>query len=76
MWALSWPERKALISRLGYLNLWDPMRPDGTYHLALNVPDERQMAVHLVRLAVVEPGENWEDECYNDIVGWEVRVCL
>lgn len=52
------------------------MRPDGTYHLALNVPDERQMAVHLVRLAVVEPGENWEDECYNDIVGWEVRVCL
>jgi len=40
---------------LGHVR-WDPLRPDGTYFLDLSVPDERQIAIHLVRLAVVEPG--------------------
>lgn len=36
------------------------MNPDGFVELYLDVPEQRRIAMHLVRLAVVEPGENWE----------------
>lgn len=32
------------------------------------------MAEHLVKLAIVEPGENWEDESFEGVSGWELPV--
>ena len=43
--------------------------PDGIYTLDLAYHDERMFAQILVRLAFVEPGENWEDATYKDIEG-------
>ena len=65
LWALSMPERMAVVSRLGIMALWNPMRPDGAYHIDLSLHDEHTLARNLVHLAVVEPGENWEDEAYD-----------
>ena len=48
------------------------MRPDGAYSIDLAQSDERVLASCLVHLAVVEPGENWENESYNDKYGWEL----
>lgn len=35
------------------------MNPDGYFELHCEVPEERVIIEHLVKLAVVEPGENW-----------------
>jgi len=55
----------ALGRRLGWLNVLNPLRPEGRYDLALTMPEEHAVATYLVHLSVVEPGENWEDEMYN-----------
>lgn len=55
-------------------------KPDTTYNLDLTVPDHRRIAWFLVNLAVVEPGENWQDELYqprlneDPIPGWELPM--
>lgn len=59
LFALTMPERKAVMHRIGILNLWDPMAPDGYYALEMNIPEMRKITEFLVRLAIVEPGENW-----------------
>ncbi len=48
------------------------MNPDRDYLLDLALPDEREAARMLVKLAVSEPGENWTNESYGDIVDWEL----
>lgn len=50
--------------------------PDGTYTLDLDCHDERLFAQILVRLAFVEPGENWEDATYKNIAGKELCPIL
>ena len=52
LFALSLPERKQLRHRMGWLNLWDPMMPDGRYVLDLSVWEERVVAHALTQLAV------------------------
>jgi hypothetical protein len=42
-------ERACLIFRLGWLNLWSPLRPTGIYHLRFHQREERQM----IRLLIV-----------------------
>ncbi len=59
LWALSMPERRAAVVRLGWLNLWDPMAPDGKYTLDLSSHEERSVATMLVHLAMKEPGQNF-----------------
>lgn len=74
LWAMSYPEKMEVVKRLGWLNLWNPMTPDGFVELHLDVPEQRCIAQHLVKLAIVEPGENWEDESFDGIAGWELPV--
>jgi hypothetical protein len=46
-------------ARLGWLKLYNPMKPEGSYVLDLRVNEERQVAKTLIALAVHEPGDNW-----------------
>ena len=46
----------------------DPLMPDGYWELNLSYPDDREVATMLVLLAVGEPGENWRDERFGDVV--------
>lgn len=61
-----------VIKRLGWLNVFNPLEPDRCYCFDLSVREEHVAVTILVRLAVVEPGENWEDESYNEAEGWEL----
>ncbi|CAN0544625.1 unnamed protein product, partial [Ectocarpus sp. 12 AP-2014] len=36
---------------LGWLNVFNPFRPDGTYRLNLNRPDEKRVAAAVMELA-------------------------
>lgn len=78
MFALSAPERKRVLHRLGWLNLWSPAQPDGDYILDLRVWEERVMATMLAQLAIAEPGENMRglggrgDADFNRIAGWKL----
>ena len=44
--------------------MFNPSFPDRYYYLRLEVYEMRQIAKMLVKLAIVEPGENWQDELY------------
>ena len=57
-------ERTEVYHRLGILNVIDPITPERAYNLDLRRWDHREMCKLLVRLAQVEPGENWEDPKY------------
>jgi len=47
--ALFNPEEQAqIIYRIGYLNLWDPVAPDGYIELNLGRRDERQVSYEMV----------------------------
>ena len=50
------PERGALVHRLGWGNVWSPMRPDGLYLLDLAVREDRRVAKALVHLEAAELG--------------------
>ena len=54
-----------VMRRLGWLNASNPFEVDGHYCLDLAVPEERELAIFMVDLAVQEPGENWQDEEYD-----------
>ncbi|CAM9197908.1 unnamed protein product [Ectocarpus sp. 13 AM-2016] len=69
-------ERRELQHRLGILNVLNPIRPDGPYVLDLKCWEEREWAKILIKLAVEEPGANWDHETYThargtpNIQGW------
>ena len=67
-WFFNDSERHQLQQRLGPLNMIDPLMPDGYWELNLKYPDDREVATMLVLLAVGEPGENWRDEKFGDVV--------
>ena len=59
--------------------MWCPLAPDQYYELNLSIPEERHMAQMLVKLAIDEPGENWQDETFGwtreePMPGWELNV--
>ncbi|CAM9116440.1 unnamed protein product [Pylaiella littoralis] len=62
-------EKRELEHRLGILNVQNPIRPDGPYVLDLKVWEEREWAKILIKLAVEEPGANWEHETYTHARG-------
>lgn len=66
---LSSYETACLYCRLGMLNLYNPMKPEGAYELDLSRREERNIVKILAQLAVSEPGDNlpslqfrWERE--------------
>ncbi|KAF1317899.1 Leucine-rich repeat-containing protein, partial [Globisporangium splendens] len=70
MSALHEPEAAQCFYRFGWLNIWTPLIPDNYYELNLSLYEEREVAKALVRLAIDEPGENWQRETF----GWELNM--
>ncbi|KAL3662350.1 hypothetical protein V7S43_012677 [Phytophthora oleae] len=76
--ALTDDEAAQALYRLGMLNTLTPLWPDNYYELALARYEEREVAKALVRLAIDEPGENWQNETFGwnrdeKIPGWELN---
>ncbi|EEY70342.1 uncharacterized protein PITG_05736 [Phytophthora infestans T30-4] len=76
--ALTDDEAAQALYRLGMLNVLTPLWPDNYYELALGRYEEREVAKMLVRLAIDEPGENWQNETFGwsrdeKIPGWELN---
>ena len=49
----------ALVRRLGLLNVSNPFKCDVPFDLNLGNHDEREMAIMMIRLSVIEPGINF-----------------
>lgn len=47
-----------MTGRIGILNLFNPMKPEGSYELDLSRRDDRMVVKMLAQLSVVEPGDN------------------
>ena len=74
---LSKSEQLELMHRLGWLNTFDPVSPERRHYLDLTNREERVIVMMLVRLAMVEPGENWLHEHYFNPMfkpGWELPL--
>ena len=56
---LSPHELAYLYCRIGRLNIFNPMKPEGAVELNLALFEERQLAKILVTLSVIEPGSNF-----------------
>ncbi|KAF0687245.1 Aste57867_21007 [Aphanomyces stellatus] len=67
-------ELDELVRRVGWLNIWNPAHAEMEYTLNLTVWEDHQMALILALLGDTEPGENWVDETYNNIFGWELPL--
>ena len=57
-------EYEEAIHRIGWLNLFNPMDPDMIFDLDHSKHDHYQLALMLVELADIEPGENFVDETW------------
>ncbi|CAM9213873.1 unnamed protein product, partial [Ectocarpus fasciculatus] len=73
-------EIASLYCRIGRLNLFNPMKPEGAAELHLGTYEDRQVAKMIMVLSAVEPGDNWKDARLrwdreqSWIPGWEVTV--
>lgn len=71
-------EAACVLGRLGYLTLFNPMKPENCYDLDLALWEQRQVAKMLIHYAVTEPGINWFNQKYAvdrfiiNIPGWEL----
>lgn len=50
--------------RLGWLNTWNPLKPEGHIVLDLSRHEERQIARMLITLNYVETGDTWVEQSY------------
>ena len=80
---LSESETNTIYKRLGWLNVFDPCSPDRRWYMTLTVYEQWRVACIMVKLAIVEPGENWVWEHYyktdadgnsNPRPGWQLPV--
>jgi hypothetical protein len=71
-------ETAAVYCRLGLLNIFNPMKPDGAIELELSRREEKVVAKMIVYLSAVEPGENLSYQTFQwkrtmDLTpGWQV----
>ena len=67
-----------LYARIGYLNIFNPLKPEGSWQLDLGEWEQRMMAKMFCQLAVVEPGTNWLEQIFtwkrdqDPMPGWEL----
>ena len=59
-------ERGMLLFRVGILNIWNPLKPDGAYSLNISHRGDRQVLKVLLMLSCIEPGQNWVDETFRE----------
>jgi hypothetical protein len=59
MLCLTPKEVGCIYCRIGWLKLYNPMKPEGSFSLNIGYHDERQVAKILCGLAILEPGDNW-----------------
>jgi hypothetical protein len=55
-----------LFFRIGYLNLWNPLKAEGHIYLNLSRYEERKIAKMLIILNYMEKGETWIDPYYRE----------
>ena len=67
-------EREETLSRLGWLTVFDPVSPERRFYMDLSNREQRVVAACLVKLAIIEPGENWLYEGFENIPGWQLPV--
>eukprot|EP01035_Chromulina_nebulosa_P022697 gene22697-29391_t len=78
MAALSPYEAACVYARLGWLNIYNPCKPEGTCELDLSRREERVVAKILCTLAVNEVGDNWQYYSFRwtrmmePMPGWEL----
>ena len=66
--------------RIGWLNIFNPTKPEGMYCLDFCRYEERLVAKMLIGLALVEPGDNWKDQSFSwawdvdPVPGWELTT--
>ncbi|KAJ1421704.1 hypothetical protein B484DRAFT_332595 [Ochromonadaceae sp. CCMP2298] len=73
-------EYALLLFRLGWLNVWSPLKAEGRMTLDLGRPEERQLLRVVMVLDYGEPGRSWRDASFRPargkppVVGWELPV--
>lgn len=67
MRALNPYECATVICRIGYLHIFNPMKPEGSYEFDLSRREERLIVKMLAQLATAEPGDNLPELCFR----WE-----
>ncbi len=71
-------EVACIICRLGYLNLYNPCKPEGSWELDMSRREERIIAKTLCVLATHEPGDNWTFQTFRwmrtmeSMPGWQL----
>lgn len=71
-------EVACIYCRMGILNFFNPLKPEGSICLDLSKHDERIVAKILAFLSTIEPGENWLEESFRweytsvPVPGWEL----
>ena len=61
---LSSQEIACVYCRIGMLNIFNPMKPEGWHFLNMSHREERSIAKMLMLLSVEEPGKNWIDATF------------
>jgi len=80
MSTLTAEECAGVYCRIGWLNIFNPTKPEGMYCLDFCRYEERLVAKMMIGLALVEPGDNWKDSCFrwgwdvDEVPGWELTT--
>ena len=80
MSTLNAEECAGVYCRIGWLNIFNPTKPEGMYCLDFCRYEERLCAKMMIGLALVEPGDNWKDSCFrwgwdvDEVPGWELTT--
>ena len=74
-------ERACLYCRLGWFNLFNPLKPEGHYTIDIGHHiEDRQFVKVFIALSLMEPGLNWKNQSMKwsleeDVIpGWELTT--
>jgi hypothetical protein len=73
-------EVASVTARIGWLNFFCPLKPEGCLELNLAIYEERLIAKMINTLATVEPGDNWPRKQFRwkhsdePMPGWELKL--